>query len=219
MNRQQLIHDGTLRGERITDEEARDVIALWTREHVVAGGADAPATTTDVAEGLDISVGEAQRLLAEVRTRRVGAARREQENRRAALERAEAQARLAEAEARLAEAEARRVRAEAETRQVQNVDTQAAPWAPGHWDASRTFLAEHEKRNQARNLWGGGYNSMSLVVAVAIAMILLSIVVGGLLAPRGRPDGGGFPGDRPGESCTMDGKPVPCSMFPEEIRR
>lgn len=52
--------------ERLSEEEVRAVIALWTERQ-----GDARPTVADLAEGLDASVEEVQALLQEVRDRRV----------------------------------------------------------------------------------------------------------------------------------------------------
>ena len=51
--------------QRLTAEEARDVVALWGRQQEIAG----TPTLADVAEALDIETGPAERLLVKVRAR------------------------------------------------------------------------------------------------------------------------------------------------------
>jgi hypothetical protein len=53
----------------MTQEEAKAVVALWLEERGEREGVDAGPTTGDVAEALDITPGEARRLLRSVRTR------------------------------------------------------------------------------------------------------------------------------------------------------
>lgn len=91
--------------ERVTDDERRAVITRWQEQRGFAPSDE--ATLPDVAEGLDISVADAARLLAEIRAERAAAHQAELDARRAALEDAETAARLAEAQARQAEAQAR----------------------------------------------------------------------------------------------------------------
>ena len=100
-----------LRAERLSADEARAVIDLWQAEQVEQTGLTDRPAVPDVAEGLDLSVEDVQRLLAEVRTRR------EAESRLLAHEQELAEIRLAEQERRLAEerrnlAEIQRQRAE-----------------------------------------------------------------------------------------------------------
>jgi hypothetical protein len=102
-----------LQAARITDDEAREVIALWSEERAVHERVNAPSTVSDLAEGLEITPDEARRLLGEVRARKAEAERRETETLAAQQERVEARARLAEAEARVAEAEARKTESQA----------------------------------------------------------------------------------------------------------
>ena len=78
----------------MTADESRAVIDLWQRERVEQTGLTDHPAVPDVAEGLDIPVEEVQRLLAEVRVRRL------EEERLLAQE--QAQIGLAEEESRLA---------------------------------------------------------------------------------------------------------------------
>ena len=67
----QLESDDPLRTQRMTADEVRAVIALWQQERVEQTGLTDQPAVPDVAEGLDIPVEEVQRLLAEVRARRL----------------------------------------------------------------------------------------------------------------------------------------------------
>lgn len=101
----------------MTADESRAVIDLWQSERVEQTGLTDKPAVPDVAEGLDVSVEDVQRLLTEVRARRL----EEQRQLDAVQELAEIQ--LAEEERKLAEvrrqrAELRREQAEAERRQV-----------------------------------------------------------------------------------------------------
>ena len=88
----------------MTADESRAVIDLWQRERVEQTGLTDRPAVPDVAEGLDIPVEEVQRLLGEVRARRL------EEERALAQEQELSEIRLAEEERRLAEI--RRQRAE-----------------------------------------------------------------------------------------------------------
>ena len=88
----------------MTADESRAVIALWQQERVEQTGLTDRPAVPDVAEGLDIPVEEVQRLLAEVRARRL------EEERALARERklAKAERRLAEEKASLADVQQQR---------------------------------------------------------------------------------------------------------------
>lgn len=97
--------------QRMTADESRAVIALWQQEQ--AGVTDQPAVP-DVAEGLEITLEDVQRLLLEVRAKR-------QTERALTAEQVLLEIRLAENSRQLAEierqrAELRREQAEAERR-------------------------------------------------------------------------------------------------------
>jgi hypothetical protein len=119
MNQQQFEEEepSPLRSQRMTEDEAKAVIDLWQQQEVESGGLTTRPAVPDVAEGLDVSVEDVQRLLQQVR------AKRQAEERRFALEQYEVeleQIRLAEEERKLAEiqrqrAELRRERAEQRT--------------------------------------------------------------------------------------------------------
>ena len=101
-----------LRVQRMTADESRAVIDLWQQERVETTGLTDKPAVPDVAEGLDVSVEDVQRLLMEVRARRL-----EEEGRLAAAQEL-SEIRLAEEERKLAEirrqrAELRREQAEA----------------------------------------------------------------------------------------------------------
>ena len=120
-----------LRAQRMTADEARAVIALWQSERVEQTGLTDRPAVPDVAEGLDLTVEDVQRLLVEVR------AQREEASRLLAQEQALAEIRLAEEERKLAEiqrqrAELRREQAEAARRQpaARQAETRQASWTP-----------------------------------------------------------------------------------------
>ncbi len=88
------LENAALRTQRMTADEASSVIALWQQERVAQTGLTDRPAVPDVAEGLDVPVEEVQRLLGEVRARRL-------EEERALVQEQE----LAQAEVRLAEEE------------------------------------------------------------------------------------------------------------------
>ncbi len=101
--------------QRMTAAEARAVIDLWQQERVEQTGLTDKPAVPDVAEGLDITVEDVQRLLSEVRARRL------EEERALTVEQFVMVVRLAEEERKLAEtqrqrADLRREQAEAERR-------------------------------------------------------------------------------------------------------
>ncbi len=107
--------DEPLRAQRMTADETRAVIDLWQQERDEQTGLTDKPAVPDVAEGLNISVEDVQRLLQAVRTRRM------EEESALAQEQELSEVRLAEEERQLAEirrqrAELRREQAEAERR-------------------------------------------------------------------------------------------------------
>lgn len=104
--------DSQLRTQRMTADESRAVIALWQQERVEQTGLTDKPAVPDVAEGLDITIEDVQRLLQDVRAKRL------EEERALIAERELSEIRLAEEERKLAEiqrqrAELRREQAEA----------------------------------------------------------------------------------------------------------
>ena len=125
---QQFSNDDSLRAQRMTADEARSVIDLWQQEREEQTGLTDKPAVPDVAEGLDISVDNVQRLLGEVRARRVA------EEAELAREQALTEIRLAEEERKLAElqrqrAELRREQAESER---QRERTQGQKYVKAH---------------------------------------------------------------------------------------
>ncbi len=88
--------DRELRTQRMTADESRAVIDLWQQERVEQTGLTDHPAVPDVAEGLDITVEDVQRLLKEVRGR-------QEEERAMALERKRSKVRVAEACHQIAE--------------------------------------------------------------------------------------------------------------------
>ena len=130
-----------LRSQRMTAEETRSVIDLWQQEQTQL--TDRPAVP-DVAEGLNVSVEDVQRLLAAVREKRA------EEERALAYEQGLAHIRLAEAHRTLAEeerklAEVRRQRADlARERPAGAKYVKARPLRveaePLPWEEAKLFL-------------------------------------------------------------------------------
>ena len=132
--------DSQLRTQRMTADESRAVIALWQQERVEQTSLTDHPAVPDVAEGLDITVEDAVRLLQDIRAKRL-------EERALALEQELAGIRLAEEERKFAEiqrqrAELRREQAEALHRQsaARQVETWRAEIRPKRFQ--RTPLVE-----------------------------------------------------------------------------
>jgi hypothetical protein len=70
MNRQQFEGQEPQRAQRMTEEEAQAVIALWQQKQKERERMQTLPSVPDVAEGLGIPVEEADALLREVRVRR-----------------------------------------------------------------------------------------------------------------------------------------------------
>ena len=70
MNSQQFDNSEPARAQRMTEQETQAVIALWQQEQMEQGGLTNQPALPDVAEGLDISVEDARRLLEQVRSQR-----------------------------------------------------------------------------------------------------------------------------------------------------
>jgi len=110
---------------RLSSDEARAVIALWQeRRYAQDGMVDLPAVA-DVAEGLDISLPEAERLVGEVRSRQAQSERQQDQYRQSLLES------IQRAEERRQRAELRRERAEWQRQQAEE-ERQFAQ-EPRHW--------------------------------------------------------------------------------------
>ena len=101
---------GTGRAQRMTADESRAVIDLWQQERTEQTGLTDKPAVPDVAEGLDITVEDVQRLLQDVRAKRIA------EEHALATEQELSEIRLAEEERKLAEI--RRQRAELRREQV-----------------------------------------------------------------------------------------------------
>ena len=121
---QQFPSEEPLRAQRMTADETHSVIALWQQEQTEQTGLTDRPAVPDVAEGLNISVEDVQRLLAGVRAQRF-----EEEN-ALAQERELTEIRLAEEGRKLAEV--RRQRAELRREQQASVRPEM-PRAPIHF--------------------------------------------------------------------------------------
>lgn len=149
------------RTQRMTAAESRAVIALWQQERVEQTGLTNRPAVPDVAEGLDITVEDVQRLLSEVRARRL------EEERAFTTEQVLSEIRLAEGNRQLAEierkrAELQREQAEAERRQLLErwaALSQAIPQQTGPSPFVLGFLP--------------GFIAISVVIAMALLLTTL----------------------------------------------
>ncbi len=169
-----------LRTQRMTADEAKSVTALWQQERVVQTGLTDQPAVPDVAEGLDVPVEEVQRLLAEVRARRV-----EEELRLAREQKlAQAEARLAEEEARLADVQQQRAevrRAKAGRRggaasRRQAADIEPVPWevwkathSPVRWAETEPGVWEDVNQQEPTPLLSSGVKAGAVVVCLMLS--------------------------------------------------
>lgn len=169
-----------LRAQRMTADESRAVIDLWQSERVEQTGFTDKPAIPDVAEGLDISVEDVQRLLREVR------ARREAEERAFVAEQAlaAAEAHLAEEQARLAKL--RRQRAELRREQAEEPRPQSSAWKMKTWQEEarpqplRTSLLEqHSFRKQSERDEPSSLSSYvyAAIILVSAVFVILSNVL------------------------------------------
>ncbi len=200
MNQQHRVEGlKSLRAERMSEDEMREVLALWAARQHQHPPSDLP-TTADMAEGLDVPVDVARRLLHEVRERRREQERLEAAAREAARQETEAQAALAEARARLAEAEARRAEAEARKLRAGRLRGEAVSETEGHLSEAKQV--------------GGTIGVIIAFFWIALAIVVVSVVVSGIFSAPG-----GNPFSRPSEpTCSMNGKEIPCSELPIHLR-
>jgi hypothetical protein len=63
--------------QAMTHQEVKAIVALWSRERAELQGVNAAPTTSDIAEALDITPAESQRLLTCVRARQDGIRKRQ----------------------------------------------------------------------------------------------------------------------------------------------
>lgn len=197
MSLQQFDSSENERAQRMTEEETRAVIRRWQQEQVEQGGLTDKPALPDVAEGLNISLPDAHRLLDEVR------AEREAQERLLAQEQIAAemeQIQLAEEERKLAEvyrqrAELQRQQAEAQRRLspvgqwpeppvtpvVPRPDNaESAVWLPSHQE----FLIKLEALTQDKTIRVKGYKTKerdtkvvsALLIGVAVIFIICLLV-------------------------------------------
>ena len=172
-----------LRAQRLSADEARAVIDLWQAERVEQTGLTDRPAVPDVAEGLDLSVEDVQRLLAEVRTRR------EAESRLLAQEQELAEIRLAEEQRKLAEiqrqrAELERMEAEAERQETDRWRRPVTLYRPtgakpkrantAAWTGDEAFWQETEEDKEYRvNFQARRRRTLTLAAIGVIALLVL----------------------------------------------
>jgi len=173
-----------LRTQRLSPDEARAVIDLWQAEQVEQTGLTDRPAVPDVAEGLDLSVEDVQRLLAEVRTRR------DAESRLLAHEQELAEIRLAEEQRKLAEIRRQRAELERAAAQRQRPEPPSLPPmrfsqedVPG-WQGAAVFspITEAEKvmaeqMVEAENERRRDRTSQRLLTIFVLLFLLLCIVM------------------------------------------
>ena len=159
--------DSQTRAQRMTADETRAVIALWQQERVEQTGLTNKSAVPDVAEGLDISVGDVQRLLTEVR------AQQEEEARLLAQEQVLSEIRLAEGQRQLAEiqrqrAELRREQAEAERQVAKRQAPEQQAWP------SLVLRRDPAEPNEILLGFLPGFIAIAFVVGMALLLTSLS---------------------------------------------
>ena len=159
--------DSPLRAQRMTADETRAVIALWQQERVEQTGLTDKPAVPDVAEGLDISAEDVQRLLGEVR------GRREEEARMLAQEQVLSEIRLAEGQRQLAEiqrqrAELRREQAEAERQVAKRQALKQQAWP------SLVLRRDPVEPNEILLGFLPGFIAIAFVVGMALLLTSLS---------------------------------------------
>ena len=176
------------RSQRMTAEESRAVIALWQQERVEQTGLTDRPAVPDVAEGLDITVEDVQRLLLEVR------ARRQHEERALAAEQELSEVRVAEEDRRLAEVQ--RQRAELQRQQAEAQQEQIG-------ELGQTEQALYVRRKQAAS-----------PIAAIIGLIVFILWICFIVALAGNHGDSPFSSSPAASDCAItgpDGKPQPCS--------
>ncbi len=135
-------YGGELRAQRMTADESRAVIAQWQQERVEQTGLTDKPAVPDVAEGLDITVEDVQRLLQDVRAKRL------KEERSLALEQELAEIRLAEEERKLAEIRHQRAELRREQAEVRANPPRRTPRVEPHYLREQELGERHSIRNQ-----------------------------------------------------------------------
>ena len=173
-NFEQPLDGGNLRAQRMTADESRAVIDLWQQEQTeLTGLTDKPAVP-DVAEGLDITVEDVQRLLSEVRAS-------EQKIIMAETQLAEEEAGLAEI--RRQRIETRRFAMEAARQAVKTSQTQKASpnlrrvkprqSAPIEWAGVEDFWQKTEEDLEAGRAYRAARATRAVVYTLLIFLFLL----------------------------------------------
>ncbi len=169
------------RAQRMTADESRAVIALWQQERVEQTGLTDKPAVPDVAEGLEVTVEDVQRLLAEVRAQR----QEEERTLAAEQERALTERRLAEEKADLAEARRQRAELHREQARRQGQVVPRSQWVEtklGVWeDAGLPGYSYVDFNRLAPNQDGVDQIVQPLAVRFAAALakvILLSLTLG-----------------------------------------
>ncbi len=170
------------RTQRMTAAESRAVIDLWQQERTEQTGLTDRPAVPDVAEGLDITVEDVQRLLTEVRARRL------EEECALATERELSEVRLAEEERKLAEV--RRQRAALRQHQKPGQLVPRSQWVevkPGIWeDAGLPGYSYADFNQLAPNPQEASKQVQPVAIRFAAALakvIILSLLVGLIAAP------------------------------------
>jgi hypothetical protein len=159
---EQPINSSELRTQRMTADESRAVIDLWQQERVEQTGLTDKPAVPDVAEGLDITIEDVQRLLQDVRAKRL------EEERALASEQALSEIRSTEEERKLSEirrqrAELRREQAEAERRAAEQRALLSS--VPRSWQ---------EEPNEILLGFLPGFVAIAFVVGMALLLTALS---------------------------------------------
>ena len=187
---------GALRAERLSADEARAVIDLWQAEQVEQTGLTDRPAVPDVAEGLDLSVEDVQRLLAEVRTRR------DSESRLLAQEQELAEIRLAEEQRKLAEIQRQRAELErmAAEEQRQETDRWRRPMtlyrpmgakpkraAAATWTGDEAFWQETDEDKEYRATFQARRRRTLAFAAIGVVTLLVLLFaasfLGGMFQP------------------------------------
>ncbi len=208
MNQQHLDNEGqdSLRSQRMTEDEARAVIHLWQQEETDNSGLTSRPAVPDVAEGLNVSLEDVQRLLAQVR------AQREEEEQQFTqdwwlleLE----QIRLAEEERRLAEIQ--RQRAELQREHSERLRRRTARRTQAE-EASDLVVYPQSEFPSALSAQSERRNVMAVIAVIIFVLMVVSLRAGIFTNSPSS-----LAGNPPGTSCMVDNRSVPCSELPDSI--
>lgn len=164
---------------RMTDDEARAVIALWQSEQMDSPQSARP-TPADMAEGLGIGTADAVRLLGQVRAARDAERQAALTARQEELARAETEARLAEARARQAEAKVRESRAKSDAHRARQERLRARRLSKYAWEPrvspptleEQQAAAEHDARVR---VWEQRWSRFGWLIFTATLLILAMV--------------------------------------------